>query len=173
MGRLRTFVKSLSLLLLHPVLTPGLNEAYARTRLPAKHDANGGVIRETESRPYLPVLGAVPLRFGAPPPPDLTTRPSAGAPPDPAPVQTVASANRESVLAPSLPAATLKAPASELPPPPIKIPEPTPGILPDDTRPATRPEDFLPFFQFPGTNPGSSVRAPGPLPPSSATYQQR
>jgi hypothetical protein len=57
-------------------------------------------------------------------------------------------------------------------------------ILPDDARPTVRPEDFLPFFQYPGsgsksgaviiTNPVSLTPAvPGTLPPSSATYIQR
>ncbi|MBI2815153.1 MAG: hypothetical protein HYX71_12810 [Opitutae bacterium] len=173
-GRLRTLAKTFSLLLLQPILTPGLADAHARSRLPARQDASGASIRETEPTPYLTVIGAVPLRFGAPPPPpDLTTKPTADAPPDPAPVQTVAATNRESVI-PALPApATVaQAPVAEPPPAPAKPADPTSGILPDDTRPAPRPEDFLPFFQFPGST-NNPVRSPGPVPPSSATYQQK
>lgn len=175
-GRLRAIVKAISLLFLQPILAPGLSDVHARSRLPARQGADGATIRETEQAPYLTVIGAVPLRFGAPPPPpDLTTKPAAGAPPDPAPAQTVAATNRESVLPPPLPPtpAAAKMPAAETPPTPPQSTDPTPGILPDDTRPAARPEDFLPFFQFPGGNPGSSVRPPAPLPPSSATYQQK
>ena len=57
------------------------------------------------------------------------------------------------------------------------------AILPDEVRPQVRPEDFLPFFQVPGsaTQPGDvtlvmpvprSVPTPPALPPSSATYTQ-
>jgi hypothetical protein len=57
------------------------------------------------------------------------------------------------------------------------------AILPDDVRPAVRPEDFLPFFQFPAPGGTGNVRvivpvaptapsAPGTQPPSSATYIQ-
>lgn len=57
-------------------------------------------------------------------------------------------------------------------------------ILPDDARPTVRPEDFLPYFQYPGSGSKSggviiinpvpaTPPAPGTLPPSSATYIQR
>ena len=55
------------------------------------------------------------------------------------------------------------------------------AILPDDGDPRVRPEDFLPFFQFPGGRPGQSettvaqpptAPAPGQIPPSSATYHE-
>ncbi len=64
---------------------------------------------------------------------------------------------------------------------PLRTPPP---ILPDDTRPKVRAEDFLPFFQFPGsaaagdvtvvvpTTPGG-VPAPATQPRSSATYRQQ
>lgn len=60
---------------------------------------------------------------------------------------------------------------------------PSQRILPDNTRPNARPEDFLPFFRFPAPT-GQSGKvdvivpvpadAPSgaPLPPSSATYFQ-
>jgi hypothetical protein len=68
-------------------------------------------------------------------------------------------------------------------PPPAKPAGPR-SILPDDTRPSVKPEDFLPFFQIPGTAkapgeasliiPASALVAPtaSPIPPSSATYTQ-
>lgn len=175
-GRLRWIGKTLSFLLLQPALAPGPVDAHARSRLPANHNADGTLIRETEPTPYLKVIGTVPLRFGAePPPPDLTTRPAAGAPPSPVPPLAVAPAVSpetapEAITPPLTPkAATAETPSATVP---AKTNESTLRILPDDTRPAPRPEDFLPFFQFPGSN-GSPVRSPGPLPPSSATYQQK
>jgi hypothetical protein len=48
--------------------------------------------------------------------------------------------------------------------------------LPDDTRPKVRAEDFLPFFQFPGTAPAEVAPPPPPpasLPLSTATYSQQ
>jgi hypothetical protein len=58
------------------------------------------------------------------------------------------------------------APAAPTPPP----------ILPDDVPIQVRPEDFLPYFQYPGMS--RRVRGEGPppaapsLPASSATYEQ-
>lgn len=53
-------------------------------------------------------------------------------------------------------------------------------ILPDDTRPKVRAEDFLPFFQPPGANPNPNdvtvappPAEPGTPTPSSATYRQQ
>lgn len=132
----------------------------------------------TEPTPYLRVKGAPALRFQEPaPPPDLVTRPAAGAPPTPAltPAETsVALAN----AAAAEPAAATPAPLADKPAP--KVPAP---ILRDDTRPTVRPEDFLPYFQIPGSaqQPGeATLIAPAPrsapipatLPPSSATYRQ-
>ncbi len=63
--------------------------------------------------------------------------------------------------------------------------KPPTQIIPDDTRTALHPEDFVPFFQLPGSarNPGgvnvivplpapAAAPAPGTLPQSSATYRQ-
>lgn len=55
------------------------------------------------------------------------------------------------------------------------------SILPDDMRREIRPEDVLPFFQFPGASDGGGMILPSPsqaprgpvAPPSSATYQQQ
>ncbi len=153
-----------------------------RSRLPG--NTGGSQPAESDGFPYLRITGALALRFSAPPPPppDLTTKPAASAPPFPmsvtpavtAPVPTPAPI--ESVAKPveSTPATTT--PATQ--PAPV-INNPPPAILPDDTRPSTRPEDFLPFFQFPGSTSDVSVGVPprppvpGQLPPSSATYQQR
>lgn len=140
---------------------------------------------DTMSRPYLSAVGSPSLRFGeAIPPPDLSVRPPAGPPPQ---------ITEERANAPS---ETTKQDVTVAAPPPgiaveIGIPDParsapakTPAaILPDDTRPKVRAEDFLPFFQFPGKTSGNgdvTVIAPVPvaptsatLPISSATYRQQ
>ncbi len=137
------------------------------------------------SRPYLTVLGSAPLRIHeAVPPPDLSVRPPAGAPPQP-----VAEAPGSPVAIPP----QTEAPASETAQPtpsgtespPVSAPDgkpakPAKSILPDDTRPKVRAEDFLPFFQPPGasSNPNDVTVAPTPpapgiQPPSSATYRQQ
>jgi len=139
------------------------------------------------SVPYLPHLGGPPLRFqAAPPSPDPAARPSAAAPPIPPLTPTesvVAQANAAAVQSvithPPAPAPAPAPPAAE---PPAAKPAP-PALLPDDTRQPIRPEDFLPYFQFPATrgSPGAAsvivpgvytAPAPSPLPPSSATYIQ-
>ena len=65
-------------------------------------------------------------------------------------------------------------------PPVVTKPVPTP-IMVDDLRPQVRAEDFLPYFQIPGSTPAGDASAvpaprsapgPAPLPASSAVYQQ-
>lgn len=142
---------------------------------------------EASSRPYLTAIGSPALRFSeAIPPPDLTVRPAAGAPPHPP---------EDAALTPELSkpdvtvAPVTTPPQQEVPPSEQTVAKPsTPtkppaAILPDDTRPKVRAEDFLPFFQFPGSAnsssdvtvvaPLSSAPGPAPLPPSSATYRQQ
>lgn len=140
------------------------------------------------SRPYLAVVGSPALRFGeAIPPPDLTVRPAAGAPPQmieehSAPLTEPVKGDVSVVPPATVAAASASSPAPELEKSaPAKSP---PAILPDDTRPKVRAEDFLPFFQFPGSAPANgdvTVVAPlpasaptaAPLPASSATYRQQ
>ena len=183
-GGSHRFFRLLSLVLLQHALAPSSTDA--RSRLPANF--GGNLPLDSDSRPYLKITTVLPLRFAdALPPPDLTVKPAAGAPPQLAP-------------AASTPVSTVAAPASSNGPAPeprqpepenAAVPSSHPGpasanppapIIPDDTRPSTRPEDFLPFFQFPGTTSGVNVvvpvttarpPAPGQQPPSSATYQQK
>jgi hypothetical protein len=180
----RRALRCLSLLLL-PALAPKAANALPRSRPPAEPTVRAP---GAEPGPYLPALGAPPLRFRrSAPPPDLVTRPAAAAPPVPAltPTEsTVAQANVAAAQSATVAAPHEAPPAVSKPketPPPAK-PAPPP-ILPDDTRPSIRPEDFLPYFQIPGAG-----RAPGdvrlivpgawpaptaaPVPPSSATYTQ-
>lgn len=137
------------------------------------------------SRPYLTVLGSSPLRIQeAIPQPDLSARPPAGAPPQPtadAPESPVAILPREEAQTPSEQTTQLIPTGTDNPPVPApeeKPLKPARSILPDDTRPRVRAEDFLPFFQPPGANqnPNDVTVAPTPpspgiQPPSSATYR--
>ncbi len=173
----------LTFLLLQHAFAPANIDAYARSRLPSSPAGSPGT--DGSSRPYLKVADLRPLRFKPDrPPPDLSSRPSAGAPPQPL----VASGpdHRDSVET-NLEPGHNPGDTTPLPPPaapPVAVPTGSSpiAILPDDTRPSTRHEDFLPFFQLPGTNPDVNIfvpgiptrpPAPGPLPPSSATYQQK
>ena len=135
------------------------------------------------SRPYLVVAGPPALRFqdALVPQPDVSTRPPAGAPPHPM-ARPAFSAVRVEPRQEEVPSATA---ATSQPLPPKPAPAPEQGttaapILPDEARSKIRPEDFLPYFQFPGagSNPEdvSSVPTPpepGKLPPSTATYRQQ
>ncbi len=180
---MRRIVRMLSILLVQQALAPGICEANTRSRLPG--NLGDSLPGRASSRPYLKITGALALRFSAvPPTPDYSPRTpaeSASIPPVPA------------AGAPEAPATVAPAPPSRAPDPasvppaesainPPAHPTETPptAILPDDTRPTVRPEDFLPFFQFPAGDvtvvvPASATRPPSPgqLPPSSATYQQR
>jgi len=172
-------LRVLSLLLLQHALAPHGTDASARSRLPVNSDGDSAA--DENSRPYLKVAGSLPLRFSpAPRPlPALVPRvtglsppiqPSATTPPEPAPG--AASTVHETKIPSNDPPANSGEPTGS---------KPALSILPDNTRPSTRPEDFLPFFQFPGGG-GTTIvgpvnvpqpPAPGQLPPSSATYQQR
>ena len=187
---LRRALHCLSLLLL-PALTPEGAQALTRPR-PAPRD--GADLHGPEPAPYLPAMGAPPLRFKeVAPPPDLVTRPAAGAPPTPALTLTessVALANAAAarsatmnVVAPESAGATAATGPAATDDASVPAPKTPSSILPDDARPAVRPEDFLPYFQIPGsaTRPGDvtllvpaarAAPAPATLPASSATYTQ-
>ena len=72
--------------------------------------------------------------------------------------------------------------APTTPPAPVKAPgnRETPAILPDETQHDTKPEEVLPFFQFPGSSKTTIVvpsvptsNEPTRLPVSSAVYRER
>lgn len=186
----RRILHCLSLLLL-PALAPKTVLSLPRPR-PASGSSIDAQEMEQSQSPYLPLVGAPLLRFQeATPPPDLVTRPAGAAPPTPALSPTESTVALENAAAAqSTAGATAPLPVEPPAPAPAVKPTPTapakptpPAILPDDTHPPVRPEDFLPFFQIPGsaTQPGDvnllvpaprAAPAPAPLPPSSATYNQ-
>lgn len=185
---MRRALHCLALLLL-PAMSPGGAQALTRPRSSGNDPGPGAGL------PYLPALGAVPLRFQeAAPPPDLSTRPAAAAPPTPAlsPTETTVALANAAAARP----ATVTAPATRDPAQPAPVStstaadpattnaKPPPAILPDDARPQVKPEDFLPYFQIPGSlkGPGdvtviapAARAAPAPttvIPPSSASLTQ-
>jgi len=150
------------------------------------------IVQHTDAIPYLPAVGAPPLRFQeaalplhpAPSAPAQTSTPPPAAPIAEAPASTSAESTPEPVATtePATPAdsAPVRSAETETSPEPAKTPAP---ILPDDARPPIRAEDFLPYFQIPGSarTPADvtllvpvpkAPPTPGTLPPSSATYQQ-
>jgi hypothetical protein len=144
------------------------------TSLPAPFgDGPPPLVPEQGARPYLAFVGPPPLRFEELlPPPDLSTHPAAGAPPKVSEQEAKAKAtSAKPVLvasAPAHPVADKTAPAGPKPPPPPA------AILPDDVPSQVHPEDFLPYFQVPGSSAANQPPAPpANLPPSRATYTQQ
>lgn len=140
------------------------------------------------SRPYLQATGAPLLNFGEAPRPaawfPIPVAPVKAPPAPPEEPATAAARLRPDEPAPTAPPELTEtagpAPAGTHTTPPSSelAPRPRPGpapILPDDTRPRVRPEDLLPFFQFPSASSApvpAAAPAPGVLPPSSATFRQ-
>lgn len=192
--RVRLALRCLALLVV-PALAPHGGHALTRSRPPG----SGPELRHADPIPYLTILGGPPLRFqDATPPPDLTVRPAASAPPIAASSEIEAAVGVANVAAiqPAPPSAALAddstgptsptagSPATTPPPAvPVKTPPP---IIPDNVRQSVRPEDFLPYFQIPGAvrqNPDVKVIVPATttleapaagaiIPPSSAGYIQ-
>jgi hypothetical protein len=172
---MRTAFRCLVLLFLSALLPRGmLAGIYVRIQVGA-HSGEPG-----PSQPYLTVLGCTPLRFReASVMPEVTTRPTAGAPPEPHLTQaeaTVSQANAAAVQpAPPKPA------HDEAPVPPSDNEAPPASnapisILPDTVRPQLQAEDFLPYFVIPDSAKKSAVPVPsepGNLPPSTATYTEK
>jgi hypothetical protein len=149
---------------------------------------------ESDASPaYLPVIGPPPLRFAqGPPPPDLSTRPAPAAPPMPSAEGEIAAANTASAKPAALPRGDdvnaldqLQTQPFEVAPPAPKAPAKAPGnkespaILPDDAQRDNRPDEILPFFQFPGSGRTTIVVPSGPtsneptrLPVSTAVYRE-
>ena len=136
------------------------------------------------SMPYLAVVGPPPMRFREPPaPPSFELEPVAAGPAqleEIMPVSPAAVGERvgsSSPMAASSKSSSPNSPSSSAAAA-AKRPEETEpsSILPDDMRREVRPEDLLPYFQYPrngGGVPGVPVPPQPTLPPSSATYRQQ
>jgi hypothetical protein len=133
------------------------------------------------SRPYLQYVGPPALRFEDPtPPPELSVHSVAGTTPSPGHISDSASAKTNAEAPAMVAAVPSPAGASSSEPAPQRSSETAEAsasqatsILPDETKQRVRPEDFLPFFQFPGGSTAPAANAPGTIPPSSATYKQQ
>lgn len=170
------------------LLLPALATEIAETSVPQARGAmecTGLPAGTGGSSSYLPLVGAPALRFlEAIPPPDVVARPPAGGPPRTG-AQWNADVVRKPALVPSLEAPTTPAPVAQkrdviLPEKPTvrTLDDNRPAaILPDDSAPKVKPEDFLPFFEFPGVGKqGDGSAAAGsasPAPRSSATYKEQ
>ena len=129
------------------------------------------------SSPYLAVVGPPPMRLREPPaPPSFELEPVAEGP---AQLEENISASPPAVggrLDSSLPMAASSKSPTKLPSASATANRPEESepssILPDDMRRDIRPEDFVPYFQYP-RNGGVPVPAQPALPPSSATYRQQ
>lgn len=182
--------KALNCLLLVLLPVTATDNACALTRI--RPPGSGPELHNAGAIPYLSTIGAPPLHFRSPP---LPPAPSTPIHASPAPIIRDASEDvtilTKTEDAPSNPSA-LPNSASDLPndgrlnpqdpiPAHSKVPEP---ILRDSLAPTIRAEDFLPFFQIPGSGRDSAdvmllvpvspgvPAAPTSIPPSSATYRQ-
>jgi hypothetical protein len=180
-GGLRQTLHCLAMLFLSG-LVPESTLAESRQRLGIRAP---GDWRTSKGEPYLAVIGAPGLRFREPEP-EPALPPVAVGPPVPGLNAAEAAVAVANVSALRVPATEEAGPVRVTAPPHEPAPKETaksvpPAILPDDTRPRVRAEDFLPFFQIPGTIqtgeapvvPGArGAPGPAPLPPSAATYTQ-
>ena len=180
------FVRCLSLVLLPALVAEG-----GQTRSTCGNPAGSPPESSPESpypysSPYLAVVGPPPMRFREPPaPPSFELEPVAAGPAQleeniqvsPSPVAAGGRLAPSSPMAAS-PKSSTKSPSSS---PGANRPEESEPstILPDDMRRDIRPEDLLPYFQYP-RNGGAVIGVPAPaqpaqptLPPSSATYRQQ
>ena len=136
------------------------------------------------SAPYLAVVGPPPMRFREPPaPPSFDLEPVAAGPAQLEGNMLVLPAATGGLLDSAQPMAASskspsKSPSASATAKGSEESEPS-SILPDDMRREVRPEDLLPFFQYP-RNGGAVIGVPVPaqpalptLPPSSATYRQQ
>lgn len=158
------------------------------TALPQTRPLGSGPERlHVGSPPYLTAVGPCALRFQTPAPPPaireiipITAMPAAASE-DTATVASNEAAHPGTEHAPPGPSvATESAASAPSTGVPAKSPQP---ILRDNITPTVRAEDFLPYFQIPGSaqNPSDvtllvpaapSAPAPAAIPPSSATYRQ-
>lgn len=173
-------IKCLSLALLQVMATDDAT-ALPRTRPPGSgpEQPHAGAI------PYLATVGPRALRFQTPAPPPAVRDVADALPADPTPAEdtnVVVSneATRAAVESSGSTTADSSIAAGNVPTGPAKSSEP---ILRDHITPTVRAEDFLPYFQIPGSAQNSSdvtllvpvapaAPAPAAIPSSSATYRQ-
>ena len=176
------FVRCLTLVLLPALVAEG-GQAASASRVPVGAPPESSPESPYPySTPYLAVVGPPPMRFREPPaPPSFELEPVAAGPAQleeimPAPPAVAGGRLASSPMAASSKSSSPNSPSSSAGAAkrPDEI-EPS-SILPDDMRREVRPEDLLPYFQYPrngGGVPGVPVPPQPTLPPSSATYRQQ
>jgi len=184
-----------------PQLPAGMRKAihclsFALLQVVATHDAtalprrrppgNGPEQLHAGAIPYLASVGVRPLRFQTPAPmPAVREIPATipaeiSQPEDTALIAANEAARAGTEHAPPTQATTSEPSGNTPAGAPAKSPQP---ILRDHIAPTVRAEDFLPYFQIPGSaqNPSDvtllvpvapAAPAPAAIPPSSATYRQ-
>jgi len=179
------FVRCLTLVLLPALVAEGGQAASASRDPVGAPPESSPESPYPYSIPYLAVVGPPPMRFREPPaPPSFELEPVAAGP---AQLEEIMSASpaaaggrrdsSSSPMAASSKSSSPNSPSSSAAAA-AKRPEETEpsSILPDDMRREVRPEDLLPYFQYPrngGGVPGVPVPPQPTLPPSSATYRQQ
>ncbi len=177
MARIGQLVRYLSLVLL-PALTSEADQRGLQHRGHTVSPSPSQQMPPTAQVParslsYLAVVGAPPLRINpTPTPPVYDLDPLPPGLDVPMPSNEHSATTISDSRSPALPLAPRGTPQDK-PNQPTEADEPPP-ILPDDLRREVRPEDVVPFFQYPrGRIPAPGQPATPQLPPSSATYQQQ
>jgi hypothetical protein len=179
-------VCGLALALILTAMPPGASALNTPTRPAVNSPPKSSAVRKARAdnnngpQTYLAMLGPAPLRFadGEHPLPAEPAVPTAIVPKQPGPppesAHTNSLANPNPVNTP-----TTATPENVNGSTPLGGDTPKPvSILPDDTRQEIRPEDVLPFFQFPGAPESGAIAVPfttaqprsPTAPASSATY---
>jgi hypothetical protein len=173
------------------LLLPSLASEVAQPPPPAsfRQDAPPDRPRNGRTRPYLLSIGPLQLRFqDAAPPPEMPARPPSGSAAKAQSLETATASTGSQDVSLRRPAPTAEQAAAaearrEESHPATPASPPAPPILPippDDASRKVHPEDFLPYFQFPGadtqtsdSSAPSAQAAPKTIPPSTATYQEQ
>jgi hypothetical protein len=177
------FVRCLTLVLLPALVAEGGQAASAGRNPVGAPPESRPESPYPYSTPYLAVVGPPPMRFREPPaPPSFELEPVAAGPAQleeimPAPPAVAGGRLASSPMAASSKSSSSNSPSSSAAAAAKRPDETEPSsILPDDMRREVRPEDLLPYFQYPrngGGVPGVPVPPQPTLPPSSATYRQQ
>ena len=177
------FVRCLTLVLLPALVAEGGHAASASRDPVGAPPESSPESPYPYSIPYLAVVGPPPMRFREPPaPPSFELEPVAAGPAQleeimPAPPAVAGGRLASSPMAASSKSSSSNSPSSSAAAAAKRPDETEPSsILPDDMRREVRPEDLLPYFQYPrngGGVPGVPVPPQPTLPPSSATYRQQ
>ncbi len=156
------------------VVVPPLAALWSGSTAVVPRPGIGSGAPSPSARPYLRVVGVVPLRFkiDLPPAPAIQRPPAAQPPATPAlpPPPAEPAAPPAAALPPPGPAAAET--ARKVAEPAAPAPRATEPLLLDENQAKTPDEEILRYFRFPGAD-GLRLPPPPQEPPSSATYRQQ